>query len=109
VQLRDYVTPLHKAGKPVPRAVLTNGQWWVVFIDPSATLCGVGSGEEAASLVHVFESTKQVLTHCDQFAEDLAYSSLAAPVDAISPESIRFRLDPDQATGLSFGLRLVRA
>jgi len=105
-QLRDYVTDVHQRGGGLARALLTNGDWWVIILDPLAVLTP-GPDGSPADLVRVYESPDRVVELAEEFGALLTYSAVAGNADPVFTEQILFCVDPKLVVGMSFGIRVM--
>lgn len=73
-KLRDYVVGTHRtSGHVVPRAVLTSGQWMVIFADPENAFIRTGDVNKASILVF---SLEKFVEQSATIFEHLAYHNL---------------------------------
>lgn len=88
------------------RAMLTNGDWIIVFANPRNAF--TSETEEAISARHilVFESRKAVAERYAQLWELIEYSQLAKEDRRLQVAQVRFVIDTACIESCSFGLRI---
>lgn len=88
------------------RAVLTNGDWWVVILDP-VTALKPGPDGAPTDLVRVYESPERVLDLAEELGSLLLYSKVARSAEPVFVDQILFCVDPTLIVGMSFGVRVL--
>lgn len=105
-QLRDYVADVHRRGGGLARALLTNGHWWIVILDPLTALAP-SPQDTPLELIRVYESPDRLLDHAKDFGALLMYSALASATEPVFIDQIPFCVDSERIAGMSFGLRVM--
>ncbi len=105
-QLRDYVVDVQERQGGLTRAVLTNGDWWVVILDP-VTALKPGPDGAPTDLVRVYESPKRVLDLAEELGSLLLYTKVAGSAEPVFVDQILFCIDPTLIVGMSFGVRVL--
>lgn len=104
--LRDYVGSVYKKSNRVPeRVVLTNGDWWVLFLDPSDAFLENGTFD--STRIIVFENDSDIEKRYNEVFRYLEYQSVLRKIDSITPGELRFLVDPKDVDRAMHGLRLV--
>ena len=104
--LRDYVGLVYKNANRVPeRVVLTNGDWWVLFLDPSDAFLENGTFD--STRIIVFENDSDIEKRYDEVFRCLEYQWVLGKIDAITPRELPFLVDLKDVDRVMHGLRLV--
>lgn len=107
-QLRAYARDVSRVDRPPARALLSNGHWLIVFIDPRNTLAGDVAPDGAEKSIAVFESPGLVMRHAEELERLLSYSSLARQTEPISSARVRAFIDPASVRTVAKALRVLR-
>lgn len=111
--LRDYVKSVSDRGGRVPRrAVLTNGQWLIIFIDPSDSFLASGTPDRAKILVFTVEgdadgSNALIEAHYNNIFNWLEHQRVLDEIPPLSVGEVAFRLDPGLIDRTLHGLHLL--
>jgi hypothetical protein len=103
--LKDYVRSVKaQMGAYPARAVLTNGDWCVIFASPENTFAKDDGGRPEDILV--FKSCDEILERAGDVFLALEHHKVLGTAVDLTPGELRFAVDVDQIRQLSFGLRL---
>lgn len=103
--LGDYVrSAAKKAGQYPRRAVLTNGEWFVIFEDPEDSF-GEGGKRDPGPIL-VFEKAADVQARAGEFFLCLAHRYVVQSAPALRPGMIASEVAPSKVLGVMHGLRL---
>ena len=91
------------------RALLTNGNWFIVFRDPKRTFIAPHHPEPEGAEILVFESPEAVFRNIGTFRELLQYRVLSRGSLAVAVSEARSFVDPRTITGVAQGLQVLRA
>jgi len=106
VQLRDYCRIVAARAAWPARAVLTNGEWLIAFVEPGNAFAEASPESIRKHSILVFESRDHLILNCRLLWEQLAYSVLASLDRTVLPTEIPFVIDPARIESCSHGLRL---
>lgn len=82
----DYARRVqHVTGSPPKRAVITNGNWYVVFANPDTSLA---NGPPSSGDIFIFRDLAEVHVRAKQFYELLSYSSLRGDLPPQHPSKL---------------------
>lgn len=103
--LCDYVCRVHEKTKGSPTtAVISNGDWFVVFINPQRTFIDL---DPIAADIQIYQNRHDVLAATARFSEYLGYSSLANHIPDQKPDALmNFVRDRTDKVEAIFGVRL---
>lgn len=104
--LREYFTSMQSMDAAPKRAVLTNGEWLIVFDQPQRIFMNEGSAVDA-SLIKVFASLEMMISHVDELFELLDYERMAPLARKLEPEEIPFHVAINKITSALYGLDLI--
>jgi hypothetical protein len=106
--LRDYVVSvfMHTTAYPV-RAVITDGNWLVIFENPQDAFGKEGSRD--ARFIHVFMDSNEVDEQYNLIFRLLDQRSVSRSVVEIAPGAIGGTIDPNQVVQVLHGLLLCYA
>lgn len=105
LSLRDYVISVHhRTGKFPVRAVITDGDWLVVFEDPQDAF-GI-SGAREPRFIHVFTDAGDIDAQYDLVFRLLDQRLVARFSGEVAPGAISGLISPDRVVHLLHGLRL---
>ena len=103
--LKDYVRSVKaEMGAYPSRAVLTNGDWCIIFASPENTFARDDGGRSEDILV--FRSSDEILQRAGEVFLALEHHQVLGTVADLTPGELRFVVDVDQIHQLAFGLRL---
>ena len=109
--LRDYVQSVHAATGDVPRrAVITNGRWLVLFVDPADSF--IAGGSCSSEKVLVFEegedATKpsQIEERFEKIFDLLAHQHLLGETEPLLASQLPFHTRRDLIDEVMHGLRI---
>lgn len=103
--LRDYVVSTNAhARRPVRRVVITNGDWFIVFLDPTDAF--MPGGKRDASRILVFQSRADLESrYCDLFA-CMEHGRVLGESPPVTLADLRFHIDGDSVDRALHGLRI---
>lgn len=106
-QIRGYChTVFETRGEWPSRAVLTNGDWLIVFADPRNAFTAAADEVISARHILVFESRVAITERYAQLWELLEYSPLAKEDRRLQVAQVRFVIDPACIESCSYGVRI---
>ena len=103
--LADYVNSIKAQTNTFPvRAVLTNGDWCIVFRDPEATFSptGIVRSED----IIVFISSDDILGRAGEMFSLLEHQTVVGGIDELVPGQLPFCVDVNLIERLAFALKL---
>lgn len=104
--LRDYVGSVYKNTNRVPkRVVLTNGDWWVLFLDPSDAFLENGTFD--STRIIVFEDGIDIEKRFNEVFRYLEYGCVLEKIDSLVPGELTFLVDLKDVDRAMHGLRLI--
>ena len=104
--VRDYVRSVEQqVGKPPRRVVVTNGDWIVVFQDPSDAF--LGDERRRQEKIVVFESAVDVVQRSAELYRLLEYSAVSSKSEAVELAELPFVVDGTTISWIMHGVRLV--
>lgn len=108
--LKDYVQSAHSATGDVPRrAVITNGRWLILFVDPADTFITGGTCSPEKVLVFDDEdATKppEIEERYDEVFDLLAHQHLLSETEPLEASQLPFHVQPDLIDQVMHGLRI---
>jgi len=107
-QLQEYVRQVTTANQPPKRAMLTNGEWFIVFVNPTRTFIDDSLSEDDAKSIVVFETPSVVSKHADIFKRQLGYQSPVEVLNPIPAAAISSHIGGSSVTWVAKGLRMLR-
>jgi hypothetical protein len=106
-QIRGYCrTVFETRGEWPSRAVLTNGDWLIVFADPRNAFTAAAYEVISARHILVFESRAAITERYAQLWALLEYSPLAKEDRRLQVAQVRFVIDPACIESCSYGVRI---
>jgi hypothetical protein len=106
-QIRGYCrTVFETRGEWPSRAVLTNGDWLIVFANPQNAFTAAAEEDISVQHILVFESRAAISERYAQLWEMLEYSSLAKEDRRLQVAQVRFVIDPACIESCSYGARI---
>lgn len=103
--LRDYVrTAAAKGGQYPRRAVITNGDWFVVFMDPADSFGDAVKRDPSQILV--FESAADIQARAGEFFSSLAHQFVVRHAPALKLGAVAFEITSSKVRSAMHGLRL---
>ncbi|WP_454772839.1 hypothetical protein [Janthinobacterium tructae] len=85
--LADYTTRVKQQSGDAPsRVVITNGEWFIVFLNPESALIGKNP---SADEVLVFQNLDEVAERANEFCESLEYASLSSKIPTQHPTDLQ--------------------
>lgn len=115
ISIRDYVRSVHAATDRAPlRAIITNGDWYIVFMDPEDSFLERGSCNPAN--IAVFKGGEisdgqpatppETESRYREFFDCLEYHKVVANAPPMSPGTLAFNIDGKNVERVMHGLRL---
>lgn len=84
--LSAYATRVkNQSGEAPCRVVITNGEWFIVFVDPDEALVEM---DPTAEKILVFRNLEEVISLADKFCDHLAYQSLSSFIPTQHPSEL---------------------
>lgn len=117
VDIRDYVRSVQaRAGRTPARAVITNGDWFIIFLDPVDSFLDAGT-KDAAKIMVVrgsggWDPTVQQVAPSEmerrytEVFEHLEYQRVLGKAPLLSPGTVAFNIDGQNVQRVMHGLRL---
>lgn len=106
-QLRDYCRSVYAAHDSWPaRAVLTNGEWLLLFASPERTFGDPPIHQGTEHWILVFESPALLLRHHEELWRQLEYAAVTRVDRPLAVEQVPFVVDPARIVSCCFGLRV---
>jgi hypothetical protein len=103
--LRDYVLSVFERTEVLPiRAAITDGNWLVIFEDPSDAFGS--TGKQDARYIHVFKDSDEIISAYDLVFRLLDQRIVSRRSAEIAPGAIAGSIDPNSVVRLFHGLRL---
>ena len=103
--LSDYVRSVHSRVQKVPqRVLLTNGDWLILFLDPSDAFLDAGTRDPGQIIV--FLDRNDVEARYSELFRNLEYDQVAGGPVALELAEIRFLITGDKIDRLMHGLQL---
>jgi len=104
-QLTDYVRSIHRRVQLVPkRLLLTDGDWFVLFLDPGDAFLENGSHDP--DLMVYFASREELEREASMVFCSLEYARLLEERGPLLPEEVPFHVGKRQVERLMHGLRI---
>ncbi len=103
--VRDYVRSVKAASGSCPqRALVTNGEWLVVFADPEDAF----SSPNAANIdrIHVFRTLDEVAARYSDVYALLEYRCVTGEIGGVAPGAISALVDRERISGILHGALL---
>ncbi|MBL8897745.1 MAG: hypothetical protein JNM84_08960 [Planctomycetes bacterium] len=106
-QIRGYCRTVSETrGEWPSRAVLTNGDWLIVFADPRNAFTATAHEVISAHHILVFESRMAITHFYAQLWDQLEYSPLAKEDRRLHVAQVRFVIDPACIESCAYGVRI---
>ena len=103
--ISDYVRSTYAHTKQVPRCVIiTNGDWLILFLDPSNAF--IESGIPDPSRILVFNNRKDIETRFSEIFLHLEYQQVLGKTPPLALGNFLFYINPDAVDHVMHGLRL---
>lgn len=103
--LRDYVRSVYDRIQKAPRrVVLTNGDWLILFLDPSDAFLENGSRDPNRILV--FRAPTDIEKRFSELFRHLEHQHVLGETPALTPGELLFHLGPEAVDRAMHGLRL---
>jgi len=103
--LRDYFRSANAGAQNVlKRVVITNGDWLVVFLDPSDAF--LEGGNRDPNRILVLRDHTDIETRFSELFLHLEYQRILGEAPALTPGEIGFHLSPEAVDRAMHGLRL---
>ena len=103
--LRDYIRSLNERAKRAPkRVVITNGNWLVLFLDPSDAF--LEGGMCSSDNLLVFENEEDVLTQSHFIFQYLEHQKLLEEISPLLPGELSFYVTGLNVDRVMHGVRL---
>lgn len=103
--LRDYVRSVNAATSNVlKRVVITNGDWLILFLDPSDAFLEDGNRE--ASGILIFENRDDIESRYTEVFRHLEYQRVLGDAPSLTPGSLLSYIQPGDVTQAMHGLHL---
>lgn len=107
-QIRNYCLRIYQATTEWPtRAVLTNGDWLILFRNPGDCFNQYQTTPLRISEILVFESQSVLISRCELLWQLIEYGVLSKNELSIGVGEIRSFVDTDEIESCSFGLHLL--
>lgn len=106
IQVRDYCRTVAAAADWPARAVLTNGEWLIAFVEPREAF---GEGADDSIDYHsilVFESRELMLANAAMLWDQLDFATLTRVDRWLMAAQVPFVVDPRNVESCSHGLRI---
>lgn len=108
--LGDYVRSAAQRGGAPRRAVMTDGDWIIVFKDPQATFVdGPVDVNAIRSTDIAFFSFTRIASDYAPLFELLEYQHVLGELPPLAPAELRFHVRPEHADRIMHGLRVIFA
>ncbi|MEM0235898.1 MAG: hypothetical protein QW628_11315 [Thermofilum sp.] len=105
--LRDYVRSVHARTQNVPRrVVITNGDWLILFLDPSDAFLKAKEEKPNPNLILVFENRDDIKKRSAELFRELEYHRVLGETPPLTPGELLFYLRPGDVNRAMHGLRL---
>ena len=103
--IKDYVRSVHEQTQNVPcRVVITNGDWLVLFLDPSDSLLETGTFDPAAVLV--FTDSLNIEARYSELFNNLESGSILDQTRPLTLGELAFHIEETALDRVMHGLRL---
>lgn len=103
--IKDYVRSVHEQTQNVPcRVVITNGDWLVLFLDPSDSFLETGTINSAAVLV--FTDRWDIEARYSELFNNLEFGSVLDKTRPLAPGELAFHIEGTELDRVMHGLRL---
>ena len=103
--VKDYVSSVHEQTQNVPRRiVITNGDWLVLFLNPSDSFLDTGTFNSAA--VNVFTDSLDIEGRYSELFNNLEHGSVLDKTPLLIPGELAFHLEGSTLDRVMHGLRL---
>lgn len=103
--LRDYVHSVYARTQKVPkRVVITNGDWLIVFLDPTDAF--LEGGNRDPNLILVFENRRDIERRSIELFSKLEYHRVLGETPPLTPGELLFYLRPGDVDRAMHGLHL---
>ncbi len=104
--LRDYVRSVASAlGAAPARVVLTNGDWWIVFSDPTSAFIDDGS-DPTESTIHIFEDFVEFEKRKREIFNLLEHRRVQGQVRSVELGELAFLVEPVDVSGVMHALKV---
>jgi hypothetical protein len=104
--LRDYVRSVANSSAIPRRAVITNGNWLVLFVDPNQAFID-GNPSVSHAAIFVFANLESIVQHYAAVFEQISYVSLAVHVGLVQPRQLSALISATDITYAMFGQRVL--
>jgi hypothetical protein len=103
--LRDYIRSVYAPGQKVPqRVVITNGDWLIVFLDPSDAF--LESGSRDPSRILAFLNRSDIEIRYEELFRYLEYGRVSGEMPPLAPRELPFYVEGTAVDRAMHGLRL---
>jgi len=103
--LKDYVRSVFERAQKVPdRAVIANGEWLIIFLDPADAF--LESGSRDPSRILVFADRSDIERRFNELYQRLEYEQILGKTRALTPVELPFFIAPEAVDSAIHGLRL---
>jgi hypothetical protein len=103
--LRDYIRSVHtKAAHAPKRVVLTNGDWLILFLDPSDAFLEGGTCD--AKSILVFSDRSEIEQRCTELFLSLEHTTVVGQAPALTLGELPFHVAGEDVDRLMHGLHL---
>jgi len=106
--LGDYVRSAYEGTQRIPRrVVITNGDWLILFLDPSDAF--LEDGDPDPNRILVFTSRDDIERRCTEIFRHLEHQNVLGetPLHELEPAQIPFYLNPEEIDQVMHGLHLL--
>ena len=105
IDIKDYVCSVHEKTQNVPRrVVITNGDWLVLFLDPSDSFLETGAINSATVLV--FTDSSDIEARYSELFNDLEFESVLGKTRPLALGELAFHIEGTALDRVMHGLRL---
>lgn len=102
--LADYATRAKQlSGNAPSRVVITNGEWFIVFLNPETALIGKNPSPDE---VLVFQNLEEVAERANEFCECLEYASLSSRIPTQDPTNLQKFVSPGETVRAALAVEL---
>lgn len=104
--LRDYVFSVNEKSGVVPRrVVITNGKWFVIFIDPADSF--LASGSRNHEYIFVYEDWENIENNYTDLFKYLEHQLVLNEKPILTTGELSFHVKPEDICCAMYGLRLM--
>lgn len=104
--LRDYIRSVANAIATPRRAIITNGEWLVLFHNPVEAFVDDHS-DVAPTAILIFNSRDVIVTYCSEIFAQLSYACLADNAGIVHPRQLPSLVSAEDVSYAMFGQRVL--